>query len=209
MIRILLVALLLASLGVGSYVALPIEQVEVVGNQQLSRAEIEHLTGLEPGRPWLWAWPSRLEPLKQNPWVKSAVLERPALGQLRIVLEERTAIASLIQGPVRYGLSADGVLLPGAPARSPVLEGRGELPIADLLLLIQTFPDAQRIRYSVAGYQVLAPNLNVWGKNVRELQDWAKARRIGKSDASNPLAHPGASPESHIYVYSWGVSARR
>ncbi|GIW32680.1 cell division protein FtsQ/DivIB [Meiothermus sp.] len=209
MIRAVLIALLLASLGVGSYVALPIEQVEIVGNQQLSRPEIEQLTGLKPGRPWLWAWPSRLEPLKKNPWVKSAVLERPAPGRLRIVLEERASIANLVQGHQRYGLSVDGVLLPGAPTRGPVLEGRGELPIADLLLLMQTFPDAQRIRYSVAGYQVVAPNLNAWARNVRELQDWAKARRIGKSDASNPLAHPGASPESRIYVYSWGVSARR
>ncbi|MCX7784019.1 MAG: FtsQ-type POTRA domain-containing protein [Meiothermus sp.] len=209
MIRAVLIALLLASLGIGSYVVLPIEQVEVAGNQQLSQAEVQRLTRLEPGRPWLWAWPHQLEPLHKNPWVKSAVLERPALGQLRIVLEERTSIASLIQGHQRYGLSSDGVLLPGAPARSPVLEGRGEIPMADLLLLIQTFPDAQRIRYNVAGYQVIAANLNIWGKNVRELQDWAKVRRIGKSDASNPLAHPGASPESRIYVYSWGVSARR
>lgn len=209
MIRAVLLALLLASLGTGSYVVLPIERIEVVGNQQLSEAQIRQVTGLEPGRPWLWAWPQKLEPLQHNPWIKSATLERPAPGQLRIVLEERTSIANLIQGSLRYGLSRDGVLLPGAPARSPVLEGRGEIPIADLLLLVQTFPDAQRIRYSVAGYQVLAPNLNIWGKNVRELQDWAKVSRIGKSDASNPLAHPGAPSDSRIYVYSWGVSAHR
>lgn len=209
MIRAVLVLLLLASLGVGTYVVLPIERVEIVGNQQLSQAEVQRLTGLEPGRPWLWAGPHQLEPLRKNPWVKNAVLERPALGQLRIVLEERTPIANLLLGQERYGLSSDGVLLPGAPTGNPVLEGSGEIPIADLLLLIQTFPDAKRIRFNVAGYQVLAPNLNVWGKDVRVLQDWAKVRRIGKSDASNLLAHPGASPESRIYVYSWGVSARR
>ncbi|WP_299430664.1 FtsQ-type POTRA domain-containing protein [uncultured Meiothermus sp.] len=209
MIRAVLVALLLASLGIGSYVVLPIEDVEVAGNRQLSDTFVQQITGLEPGRPWLWAWPHKLEALRQNPWVKSATLERPALGRLRIVLEERTSLASLIQGGERYGLSRDGLLLPGAPARDPVLEGRGEIPIADLLLLVQTFPDATRIRYSVAGFQVLAPNLNVWGKNVRELQDWAKVRRIGKSDASNSLAHPGVSSDSRIYVYSWGVSARR
>ncbi|GIW24484.1 cell division protein FtsQ/DivIB [Meiothermus sp.] len=209
MIRAVLVALLLASLGVGSYVVLPIEEVEIVGNRQLSQAEIEQLTGLEPGRPWLWAWPYRLEPLQKNPWVKSAVLERPAPGRLRIVLEERTPVAHLLRDRRRYGLSQDGVLLPDAPAWGPTLEGRGELPMADLLLLIQTFPEARRIRYTVAGYQVLAANLNIWGKNVRELQDWAKLRRMVKSDASNPLAHPGALSESRIYVYSWGVSARR
>ncbi|MCS7068231.1 MAG: FtsQ-type POTRA domain-containing protein [Meiothermus sp.] len=209
MIRAVLVALLLATLAVGSYVVLPIEQVEVVGHQQLSEAEVQQLTGLEPGRPWLWAWPSSLEPLQKNPWVKSALLERPAPGRLRIVLEERTPIATLVKGQQRYGLSADGRLLPGAPPKKPVVEGRGEIPLADLLLLMQTFPDAERIRFSSTGFQVLAPNLNVWGQNVRVLQDWAKARRIGKSDASNPLAHPGHSPDSRVYVYSWGVSARR
>ncbi len=209
MIRAVLIALLLASLAVGSYVVLPIEQVEVVGNKQLSAAEVQKITGLEPGRPWLWAWPQKLEPLRQNPWIRMAALKRPAIGQLRIVLEERTAIAYVIQGSERYGLSSDGILLPGAPMRSPVLEGRGEVPIADLLLLMQTFPDAKRIRFDEAGYRILAPGLNVWGKDVRELQDWAKARRIGKSDASNPLAHPVDSSDRRIYVYSWGVSARQ
>lgn len=209
MIRAVLIALLLASLGVGSYVVLPIEQVEIVGNRQLSRPEIEQLTGLKPGRPWLWAWPARLEPLKKNPWVESAVLERPALGRVRIVMQERTSLASIYMGQQRYGLSSDGVLLPDAPLRGPMIEGRGELPITDLLLLIQTFPDALRIRYSVAGYQVLTPSLNVWGRNVKELQDWAKVRKMVRSDASNPLAQPGPSPKSRIYVYSWGVSVRR
>ncbi len=208
MIRAVLLTLLLASLGIGSLVVLPIQEVEVVGNRQLTDAEIRQASGLEPGRPWLWAWAYKLEPLRHNPWIKSVTLERPALGQLRIVLEERSPIAHLNQGSRRYGLSKDGVLLPDAPAQGPALEGRGEIPIADLLELVQTFPEAQRIRYNVGGYQILGSNLNVWGKNVRELQDWAKASRMGKSEASNALAHP-ASLASRIYVYSWGVSARR
>ncbi len=209
MIRAVLGVLLLASVGIGSFVVLPIERVDVVGNRQLSDALVRQITGLEPGRPWLWAWPQKLELLRQNPWVKSVALERPAPGQLRIVLEERTPVASLRRGSERYGLSQDGVLLPGAALRGPILEGRGEIPIADLLLLVHTFPQAQRIRYNAAGYQVEAANLNVWGKSVKELQDWAKASRIGESVASNPLAHPGDWTESRIYVYSWGVSARR
>lgn len=210
MIRAILISLLLASLGVGSYVVLPVESVEVVGNRQLSGAEVRQITGLEPGRPWLWAWPHQLEPLRQNPWVKSASLNRPALSRLQIVLEERLPIASLVLSGQRYGLAADGTLLPGAPVQRLVIEGHpGEIPLADLLSLMQTFPDARRIRYNLAGYQVLAPGLNVWGRSVRELQDWAKLSRIGRRGASNSLAHSGALSDSRIYVYSWGVSVRR
>ncbi|MGK0617508.1 FtsQ-type POTRA domain-containing protein [Meiothermus ruber] len=209
MIRAGLLTLLLASLGVGSLVVLPIERVEVVGHRQLSPTQVQQITGLEPGAPWLWAWPYRLKPLLDNPWVRSATLERPAPGQIRIVLQERTSIANLLLGKTRMGLSADGVLLPNPPAQTPVIEGRGDVPIDDLLLLVQAFPNAKHIRYDVGGYQILADGLNVWGKNVKELQDWAKLSRIGKSDASAVLAHPAAWSNGRIYVYSWGVSARR
>ncbi|MCS7194481.1 MAG: FtsQ-type POTRA domain-containing protein [Meiothermus sp.] len=205
-LRALLGLLLMASLAVGSRVALPVEEVEVVGNRQLSPGYVRQVTGLEVGSPWLWARPQQLQPLLQNPWVKAARLERPAPGRLRIVLEEREPIASLRLGPELYGLSADGVLLPGAPQRAPLLLGQGQAPLADLLLLVQTFPDAERIRFGVGGYQVEKGELKVWAKNVRELQDWAKASRIGPSAATNPLRPSGAE---RIYVYSWGVSARR
>ncbi|RIH86442.1 Cell division protein FtsQ [Meiothermus luteus] len=204
--RVLLLLLLLASLATGSQVVLPVEEVEVVGNQQLSPDYIRQVTGLEVGSPWLWAWPYRLQPLLQNPWVRTAQLERPAIRRLRIVLEERKSIANLRLGPELYGLSADGVLLPGAPRQAPLLVGQGQPPLADLVLLVQTFPQAERIRYGVGGYQVEKGNLRVWGRTVRELQDWAKASRIGPSAAINPLRPPDAG---RIYVYSWGVSARR
>ncbi len=207
MVRALLWFLLLAALGIGSRVALPIEEVEVVGLRHLSAEAVQQITGLKPGQPWLWAWPYRLEPLRQNPWVKTAILERPALGRLRIVLEERSPVAHLVQRQRRYGLSPEGVLLPDAPAKGPFLEGRGEAPIADLLALVAIFPQAERIRYDVGGYQVLGPSLNVWGRNVSELQDWAQARKMGRSDAKT--LPPDVLLGSRIYVYSWGVSAQQ
>jgi len=208
MIWVILASLLLATLGVGSLVVVPIEEVEVVGHKQLSPEQVQRTTGLEPGQPWLWAWPSRLEPLLKNPWVLSATLERPAPGRVRIVLQERTSLANILTAQGRFGLSRDGVLLPDAPPQTPLLEGRGEIPIADLLLLVQAFPEAKRIRYGVGGYQVLGEGLNVWGKDAEELQNWARVRKMGKSSASQVLAHPAIRP-SRIYVYSWGVSARR
>ena len=208
MIRVILASLLLATLGVGSLVVLPIEEVEVVGHKQLSPEQVQRTTGLEPGQPWLWAWPSRLEPLLKNPWVLSATLERPAPGRVRIVLQERTSLANILTAQGRFGLSRDGVLLPDAPPQTPLLEGRGAIPIADLLLLVQAFPEAKRIRYGVGGYQVLGEGLNVWGKDAKELQNWARVRKMGRNSASQVLAHPAIRP-SRIYVYSWGVSARR
>lgn len=209
MMRALLAALLLATIGVGSWVVLPIEEIEVVGHKQLSPSQVQQITGLKPGEPWLWAWPFRLEPLLQNPWVLSATLERPAPGRLRIVLQERTSVANILIGKKRLGLSRDGLLLPDAPPQTPLLEGRGEIPLSELLRLVQAFPEAKRIRYDVGGYQILGDKLNVWGKNAEELQDWAKLRTISKSDAGPVLAHPTAGSYSAIYVYSWGVSARR
>lgn len=209
MIRALLLALLLASLGVGSWVVWPIEQVEVVGNKQLSPAQVQQFTGLRPGDPWLWAWPFKLRLLLNNPWVLSATLERPAPGRLRIVLQERIAVANILIDNKRMGLSQDGLLLPDAPPRTPLLLGRGEIPLNDLLQLIKTFPHAKQIRYDVGGYQILGERYNVWGRSVKELQDWAKVSRIGKSDASSALAHPAVGSDGPVYVYSWGVSARR
>lgn len=209
MIQALLAALLLATIGVGSWVVLPIEEIEVVGHKQLSPSQVQQITGLKPGEPWLWAWPFRLGPLLKNPWVLSATLNRPAPGRLRIVLQERTSVANILIGKKRLGLSQDGLLLPDAPPQTPLLEGRGEIPLSDLLLLVQTFPEAKRIRYDVGGYQILGDNLNVWGKSAQELQDWVKLRRIGKSDASPVLAHPAVGSYGTLYVYSWGVSARR
>jgi len=209
MVRALLAALLLATLGVGSRVVLPVEQIEVVGNKQLSSTHIQKITGLRPGEPWLWAWPFKLRPLLDNPWVLSATLERPAPGRLRIVLQERSSVANILLDNRRLGLSPDGVLLPDAPPQTPLLVGRGEIPLDDLLQLVQTFPGAKQIRYDVGGYQVLGERLNVWGRSVKELQDWAKVRRIGKSDASPVLAHPAVGSDGPVYVYSWGVSARR
>jgi len=211
-IRAVLMVLFLASLGVASNVLFPIERVEVVGNYQLSATEVQKATGLEVGRPWLWAWDYKLRELAKNPWVKEVQLQRPALGQVRIVLRERTQVANIVRDGVRYGLSSDGVLLPNAAFKTPVLEGKGRPNLPDLMALIATFPQAKQIRYDSSGYQILEPNLNIWSANVRDLQRWAKARRIGKSEAQalrSPLPQNEGGNLEKLYVYSWGVSTRR
>jgi cell division protein FtsQ len=208
MIRAGLVVLLVATLVVASYVLMPIEELSVVGNRQLSEAQILHAAGLELGGPWLWAWPYKLTSLLQNPWVLSVSIERPDIGQLRLVVLERTAVATVLQNKTSLGLSQDGVLLLGAKPRPPYIEAvagieGSSVPTADIIELLQTFPTAQRIRYTSQGYQVLGPALHVWGANVKQLQDWSKLSRIerGAGMAKTQTAKP-------VYVYSWGVSTQ-
>jgi cell division protein FtsQ len=215
-IRFVLVVLFLGTLGVASRVLLPVDQVEVVGNRHFLVGEVQALTGLQVGTPWLWAWPYKLETLKQNPWVISARLEKPKLGQVRVVLEERVSVASVGLKDSKVGISADGVLLPGAAAKTPFLEAVPDGDYTELLALARAFPDALRIHADASGYRVIGPNLNLWSSNVRELQDWAKGRRIGRSEAKlqpqDPAApaHPDAvASASRLNLYSWGVSANR
>ena len=86
-------------------------------------------------------------------------LERPALGELRIVMEERVSIANIQWNGTRYGLAEDGTFLPGAPKQLPVLIGKGSVATSDLISLIRAFPQAQSIRYDSSGYQVVGPTL--------------------------------------------------
>lgn len=195
MIRSLLALLTLAALGVGSRVVWPVEQVEVVGNTRLSEAEVRSITGLEAGTPWLWAWPSRLEPLRANPWVRSARLERVAIGRLRIVLEERKALATLVLGGVEWGLSGDGVLLPNPPKTPTRIEGTGSARLNDLIIIVKALPNATSIRYTPAGYTVRGEGFEVWAATAGELKKWASDR---KSLANKPT-----------YLYPWGESKSR
>ncbi|MBF6595647.1 MAG: FtsQ-type POTRA domain-containing protein [Thermaceae bacterium] len=223
MIRVGLVLLLLATLGVASRVLLPVQKVEVVGNRHLTEAEVRAATGLEVGVPWLWVWPYKLAWLQKNPWIVSARLYKPKTAQVRIVLQERTAVASVAQGSSQVGLSADGVLLPGAAPQTPLIEAATGVNYREVLELVKIFPQAQLIHADAAGYLITGPNLNVWSSNVRELQDWAKISRIGQSEAARPQpqtapggtamtapAHPDAKASvSRVSLYSWGVSASR
>lgn len=211
-VRLVLAFLFLSTLGIASYVLFPIEKVEVVGNQQLSAAQVRRITGIERDTPWLWTWVHKLRPLEANPWVVEARLERPAIAQARIVLRERTSVANIMVGGQRMGLSADGKLLPGAPPQRPLLQGTGERPLDDLLALIRLFPQAERIGYDRSGYRVVTPTFTVWGQSVKQLQDWAKKPRITSREtqvASTAGTDPKPAVPASINVYSWGVSVRQ
>ena len=212
MIRTLLFVLGMASLLVASKVVLPIEELEVVGHEQLKLADIQKRTGLKIGAPWLWAWPYQLNGLSKDPWVLRARLERPRPGAVRIVLEERKVIAHLESHQQKLGLSSDGVLLRNAPQKGPQIASEVDFPTTEMVQVVRAFPYAERIRYNRAGFTVEGPGVRVWGRTAQELQKIAKSDTMMSSALrANTSTSAQGSPlgSTSIYVYSWGVSKHR
>jgi cell division protein FtsQ len=139
--------------------------------------------------------------------VLSARLERPKLGSLRIAVEERQVIAHLESHPQQLGLSADGVLLKGAPQKGPQIASEVDFPITQMVQVVRAFPYAERIRYNRAGFSVEGPGVKVWG-SAQELQKIAKGETMVGSALRNK-ATTAQGKGSQVFVYSWGVSKRR
>ncbi|GGM91981.1 cell division protein FtsQ [Thermus composti] len=186
-----LAGLLLITLYVGSLVAFPIERVEVEGLRHLKEEAVLKAVGLLPGSPWLWALPYRLEPLRKNPWVAEAHLERPRVGVVRLWVRERVPFLPLKDGDA---LAEDGTRLPGgAPwAPGPKVVGQGPLPAQALLQLARAFPKARRLRYTPVGFWVELPQATLFAPKAELLLEYAQTGMF----------------RGQIYVYSWGVSVR-
>ena len=193
--RALLLGLLAATLYVASLVLWPIERVEVEGAAHLERARVLALANLYPGDPWLWATPQKLAALRREPWVREAVLERPRIGVVRIVLRERTPVATLATPAGTVGLAADGTPLPGAEATGPVIEGFGGDRTLQALEIARLIPEAERIRYDPAGFTVDWGARQLWVRSLENLRVW--------------LPRVNMLRGNDVAIYSWGVSIRR
>ena len=190
--RTILALLLLATLYVASLVLFPVEKVEVVGLQNLKAEELLARVGLFQGEAWLWVLPSRLAPLRQDPWIAEAHLEKPRPGEVRLYVRERKPFLPLPDGSA---LAEDGTLLPGgAPlARGPKVEGKGPLPKEELLQLARAYPKAKALRYTPAGFWVVLEESTLFAPEASLLLKYPEGKR------------PSAS---RVYLYSWGVSVR-
>jgi hypothetical protein len=194
MIRALTFALILGGLIIASRIVLPVRKVEVIGAQHLSVAQLEAMTGLHPGIPWLWVGSWNLNTLRANPWIARAELSRPRLGLVVLKVSERHPIATLQLGQQSWGLAPDGTLLPGAPPTGPRIQGWGPLPLHRLLRILKLLPQAQKIRFDPSGFRISLGNETIWLGHVRELQSWLKTATISGS--------------ASVYLYPWGESVR-
>ncbi len=187
--KLVLASLFAATLYVASLVLFPVESVVVEGNRHLQKQEILARTQLHAGEPWLWVGNGHLKALRQDPWVAEARLEKPRIGEVRLILREREPFLPLADG---NALATDGTVLPGgAPmAKGPQVEGQGPLPVQDLLALARAYPEATRLRYTPAGFWVETPQGVAFAPEARLLVKYAQA----------------GAPKGKVYLYSWGVS---
>jgi cell division protein FtsQ len=104
-----------------------LQQVEVIGNRHLSRAEVVEASELEGGINLLTVDLAAVtERLKRQPWIRSASVYRRFPGQLILEIEERTPKAILAAGKLYYvDLRAEFFtrLLPGDPVDLPLFTG--------------------------------------------------------------------------------------
>jgi len=92
---------------------LAVARIDVVGTRVLQKAEIVALAGVARGEKLfavnLAAVKRRVE---QNPFVRSASVQRDAPDRLTIIVEEREPVATAV-GDRRVYLDADGYVMPG------------------------------------------------------------------------------------------------
>ncbi|WP_457637010.1 cell division protein FtsQ/DivIB [Oceanithermus sp.] len=193
--RVILIGLLAAVLYVASLVVLPVERVVVTGNHHLSRAEVLAAVGVYPGDPWIWATRAHIKDLLENPWVASAELQRPRVGEVVIAIEERHPVATLQTPSGTFGVAADGTLLPGAPPTEPLITGFGGDRLREALQIAALLPGVKKINYDPTGFTVDWKGKRLWIQNLDGLQVWRS--RVDKMQGKD------------IAIYTWGVSIRQ
>lgn len=115
----------LAVVGYGLYQTcasrtfLPLERIEVISNNRLSREEIVDLAGVKPGDDMLKIRLSRVvEHLGRNPWLHEVKVRRNFPETLRIEVKERVPLAIVNMGYLYY---CDG----GGEIFKPLNDGDG------------------------------------------------------------------------------------
>ena len=186
----LLFVLLLVGLGfLASWIALPVERIEVTGARRLTPEAVARLGGLYAGAPWLYApsWAERK--IAAHPLVSEVKVRRAGRGVLRVELKEKEPFA-LWQDPLGFpGQHRQGVVLDPRGRPLPLSHAPRVLlgPESDLdagLELLRRYPKARSVTVGPAGYTLNFGRRRLW--------------------LARPEVPAPSPPRGH--VYAWGVS---
>lgn len=190
--------LALAGALAASWALLPVRQVTVTGNRQLTSAEVQRLAGLHGSFGWLYfgAWKAR--GLLGSPWVAAAQVTKHFPDRVEIQVTERVPVARWQDGGGQVrALAADGTLLPGvAPGALPLISGWGP----------ERRAEAVRVLTGLSGYNVKSVHYTPSGLRVK-----LAAGSVWSGDPESLLKYAGSLsmyPNRHINIYPWGVSVQ-
>ncbi|MEI7448416.1 MAG: FtsQ-type POTRA domain-containing protein [Desulfomonile sp.] len=123
----LVLALMLLGLLLLNMPYFNLRQVDVIGNQRLSRTEVVEASGMEGGINLLTVDLAEITSrLRRHPWIRSATVYRRFPGQLIVEIEERTPRAILAAEKLYYvdeQAEFFTSLLPGEPVNFPLFTG--------------------------------------------------------------------------------------
>lgn len=174
----------------------PIERLEVIGHDHLTRGEVLRLANLAPGDPLLWVTRFRVRRLLDDPWVLQARVTRHWPDTVAVAIAERKPV---LLGDDGVAWAADGTPLPNADADRwsdlPRLAGWGTPRTDEALALLAMLAGrgARVITYGPEGFEVVLADVVLFTPSVDALRtQWSafESQRGGR-----------------VAVYPWGVSS--
>ncbi|AFZ65803.1 cell division protein FtsQ/DivIB [Deinococcus peraridilitoris] len=191
-IAVALLAALIAALWYG----LPIRSIQVVGNKALSPARVAELAGVHKGFGWAFYGGWRAAALEQSPWIRRAKLIRIFPGTVRIEIEERTPSARIKQGAKEIVIDWDGVELPGARPRGPLISGWGPARTSDAIAAARLLAryNVKSVDYTPSGLTIKTASGTAWSGSLVSLQKYAAGVTM--------------NPSKRVNIYPWGVSVQ-
>jgi cell division protein FtsQ len=191
------VALIVAVLGllerhVKTSKSFAVENIEVAGNEQLTKAQVLRAAGLAVGQNVFATGPEQARAnLLKEPWVEAADVRRRLPGRFSIEVRERHAVALLASGPLQL-VSDEGVafkpLEANDPSDLPVISGLDpSLRVQDEQALTTSLLDAVALlhAYQDAGLSRREPISEIHVESDRSLSLYvgsdAMYVRLGKA----------------------------
>ncbi|THF88988.1 FtsQ-type POTRA domain-containing protein [Deinococcus sp. KSM4-11] len=190
--------MLLGAALAASWFALPVRQIGVTGNVQLSPARIKQLAGAQAGYGWLYYGGWRAGGLLAEPWIASAVVTRRFPDSVSIAVVERRPVARWQAGGRVQAVAADGAVMPGGVglAALPLIQGWGPDRHIEALRVLRALAgyNVRSVVYTPAGLQVKLPSGSLWSGDLESLLKYAGSISM--------------YPNKDLTIYPWGVSVQ-
>lgn len=199
-VRFLAGAVVVAVLLAGSWYGLPIQEVEIVGNNNLEVSEVKKLIGMTPGFGWLYYGAWRAKGALKSPWIESVKLTRVFPNKVHVLVKEYVPFVRYqpVKGKEQV-FSENGQSLPMTSDSTglPLVKGWGPDRVNDAILIVRAMRhyNIKTVEFTPSGLTVHTADAAVWSGDLKSLMKYAGSI--------------GMYPNKQIHIYPWGVSVQQ